>query len=108
VLTKTGLLPSDPLAALDVEHITEHTHHLSRAQAAIGDASMALSLQPLRKWTLPTLASQAIAAFAPIPAAGLATVTAALGEAAFLTGFRQAARPLSRTFMDRRPLTADR
>lgn len=101
VLAKSGWLPADPLAPLDVEHKTEHTHHLSRAQAAIGDASMAFSLQPLRKWTFPTLAVQSIAAFAPAPAAGLSAVVAALGEAAFLTGFRQAARPVERTVLDR-------
>ena len=101
VATKAGVFSADPLASLDVEHTSEHTHHLSRAQAAIGDASMALSLQPLRKWTLPTLAAQTVAAFAPGPAAGLSTVAAALGEAAFLAGFRQAARPVRRTVLDR-------
>ena len=65
---------------------------------------MALSLQPLRKWTVPTIAAQTIAAFAPVPAADLATVAAALGEAAFLAGFRQAARPVERTVLDRLPL----
>jgi hypothetical protein len=101
VLTKAGLLPPDPFAALDVEHRAEHTHHLSRAQAAIGDASMALSPQPLRKWTVPTVAAQAVAALAPGPSAGVAAVAAALGEIAFLAGFRQAARPLGRTVTDR-------
>lgn len=101
MLTKSGLLPADPLSPFDAEHKTEHTHHLSRAQAAIGDASMALSLQPLRKWTVPTIAAQTVASFAPVPAAGLATVAAALGGAAFLAGFRQAARPVERTVLDR-------
>jgi hypothetical protein len=101
VLAKAGQLSPDPLAALDVEHRAEHTHHLSRAQAAIGDASMALSPQPLRKWTVPTVAAQAVAALAPGPSDGVAAVAAALGEVAFLAGFRQAARPLVRTVTDR-------
>ena len=43
-------LPADPLDLLDREHPSGHTHHLSAAQRALGDARMAASPQPLRKW----------------------------------------------------------
>lgn len=101
LLARTGLLPADPLALLDQEHSAEHTHHLSRAQATLGDARMALSPQPLRQWTLPAVAALAVSALAPGRAADIAFVAATLGGTAFLAGFRQAARPLVRTALDR-------
>jgi hypothetical protein len=66
---------------------------------------MAASLQPLRKWTLPAVAALAVSAFAPGRAADVAVVAASLGQVAFLSGFRQAARPLARTLLDRVLLT---
>ncbi len=48
-------LSPDAVDALDREHPAGHTHHLSAAQRATGDARMALSPQPLRKWTGLTL-----------------------------------------------------
>ena len=101
VLARIGLIPADPLAALDLEHTAEHTHHLSRAQAAIGDARMAISPRPLRKWTFATVAALVAAATAPRRAADVALVAATLGETAFLAGFRAPARPLARTVADR-------
>ena len=97
VLARAGLIPADPLEALDQEHTAEHTHHLSRAQAAIGDSRMAISPRPLRKWSLPTVVALAATALLPGRAADGALVAATLGETAFLAGFRQAARPLVRT-----------
>lgn len=44
-------LPADPLDVLDREHPAGHTHHLSAAQRTLGDARLALSPQPLRKWS---------------------------------------------------------
>ena len=101
VLAKTGLLAADPLAALDQEHTAEHTHHLSRAQAAIGDARMAISPRPLRKWTFATVAALVVSATAPGRARDVALVAATLGETAFLAGFREPARPLARTITGR-------
>ncbi|MEZ4771341.1 MAG: DUF5693 family protein [Caldilineales bacterium] len=108
VLAKTGLLAANPLAALDQEHTAEHTHHLSRAQAAIGDARMAISPRPLRKWTFATVAALAASATMPGRAADLALVLATLGETAFLAGFREPARPLARTVADRVTLPGTR
>jgi len=45
-----GRLPADLIDVLDREHPSGHTHHLSAAQRALGDARMAMSAQPLRKW----------------------------------------------------------
>lgn len=101
---RSGLLGRDPLAALDQEHTSEHTHHLSRAQAAIGDARMALNLRPLRKWTSLALLAQAAAALAPGRSGDLAAIIAAAGGVAFLAGFRQPARPVARTLAERIPV----
>jgi hypothetical protein len=98
---QTGILPADPLALLDNEHSVQHTHHLSRAQAALGDARMAVSPRPLRKWTMLTLGVQLAAALLPGRVADIALVPSSLGSAAFLVGFRQAARPFARTWRDR-------
>lgn len=102
-VTRVGILPTDPLSVLDTEHTVEHTHHLSRFQAALGDARMAISPRPLRKWTGLTLAVQAAAALLPGRAADAALVAGTMGAVAYLTGFRQAARPISHTFRDRLP-----
>ena len=107
VLAKTGLIV-DPLTRLDQEHTAEHTHHLSRAQAAIGDARMAVSPRPLRKWTFATVAALAASATAPGRAADVALVMATLGEMAFLAGFREPARPLARTVAGRVTLPGTR
>ena len=40
----------DVLAQCDPAHAEGHTHHLSAAQRAIGDAKIALGPQPARKW----------------------------------------------------------
>lgn len=40
----------DLLAMLDPAHAEGHTHHLSAAARLIGDAKIALGLQPARKW----------------------------------------------------------
>ena len=91
---------ADP-GRLDQEHTAEHTHHLSRAQAATGDARMALSAQPLRKWTFATVAALAAAATAPGRAADVALVLATLGETEAFRPGSAMARPLART--GRRP-----
>ncbi len=106
-LAKTGLI-ADPLARLDQEHTAEHTHHLSRAQAMTGDARMAISPRPLRKWTFATVAALVASATAPGRAADVALVMATLGEMAFLAGFREPARPLARTVADRVTLPGTR
>lgn len=107
-LVGSDLLGRDPLASLDQEHTSEHTHHLSRAQAAIGDARMALSLRPLRKWSGVTLLAQAAAALAPGRVGDLAAIVAAAGGVAFLAGFRQPARPVARTAVERIPVSGKR
>jgi hypothetical protein len=107
IVTRAGLLGRDPLASLDQEHAAEHTHHLSRAQAAVGDARIALSPQPLRKWTGLTLAAHVVAALAPGPVGDLAAIGATMGSIAFLAGFRQPARPVMRTLAERIPMIRD-
>lgn len=107
-LARSRLLGRDPLAALDQEPTAEHTHHLSRAQVTIGDARMALSPRPLRKWTGVAVLAQAVAALAPGRAGDLAVIVAAAGHIAFLAGFRQPARPAVRTLAERMPVTRDR
>lgn len=90
---------------LDREHPQEHTHHLSAFQRAVGDARMALSLRPLRKWSL--LAPLGVTAASILRRSGrselaaLALTGAAAGQVATMTGFRHGQRPLRQTFQGR-------
>lgn len=100
----TGLT-RDSLAGLDREHRHAHTHHLSAFQRILGDSKMALSPQPLRKWSL--LAPLGVVAAAVFKRNGrddwaaLAAMAAAVGQVATLAGFRNSQRPLLRTFEGR-------
>ena len=91
----------DPLARWDREHRYAHTHHISTFQQLVGDAKMALSPQPLRKWSL-LLPMGAVGAAIfkqqgqDSLAAG-ASMVAALGGAATITGFRNMQRPFQKT-----------
>lgn len=96
-----GKLPADLPASLDREHRHSHTHHLSALQQQLGDAKMALSPQPLRKWSLLTpLGAVGAALLRQIgrpDLAPLARWAAVEGQVATLTGFRQGQRPLAVT-----------
>lgn len=105
---RAGWLPADLWGALDQEHGVEHTHHLSRAQAALGDARMTVSGRPLRTWTFPTVLALAASALAPGRVGDAGLVASALGLAGVLAGFRQPARPLMRTTADRVALPGTR
>jgi hypothetical protein len=92
---------ADPLAALDREHRNAHTHHISAFQQQVGDAQMALSPRPLRKWSL--LIPLGVAGSSIFKRQGrgtlavTATILAALGGVTQMTGFRNAQRPIERT-----------
>ncbi len=89
-------LPADPVDALDREHPAGHTHHLSAAQRALGDARMAVSPQPLRKWAGLALLWPAYTALPAASAArslvGLAATAGAISTAGSL---RQPSRPIA-------------
>jgi len=95
-----GKLPADVPARLDREHRHAHTHHLSAFQQKLGDAQMALSPRPLRKWTL--LAPLGLAGAAGGgPLAPLFLLASAVGHSALLAGFRHGPRPLADTLRGR-------
>lgn len=100
-LSIAGKLPADLPASLDREHRHSHTHHLSALQQQLGDAKMALSPRPLRKWSLLTpLGAVGAALLRQIgrpDLAPLARWAAVEGQVATLTGFRQGQRPLAVT-----------
>ena len=91
----------DPLIGLDREHRHAHTHHLSAFQRILGDSKMALSPQPLRKWSL--LAPLGVVTASVLKRNGqdelaaAAVTAAAVGEVATLAGFRNSQRPLVNT-----------
>jgi hypothetical protein len=88
-------------AAIDREHRHAHTHHLSAFQRALGDSKMALSLKPLRKWSLlaplGALAAAVLKRRDHDQAAAVALTVAAVGQVATLTGVRNGRRPLLKT-----------
>ena len=91
-----GRLPADLVDALDREHPAGHTHHLSAAQRALGDARMAVSPQPLRKWAgLLWLWG----AYAVLPrgstARSLTGLAATLGSVATAGTLRNPSRPIA-------------
>lgn len=92
-------------AAFDREHRHAHTHHLSAFQRVVGDTKMALSLKPLRKWTLLGPLGAVSAAWLKRNGrdelATVALTAVAAGEVATLTGFRNGQRPLLITLSDR-------
>ena len=97
----TGSLVQDLPASLDREHRHAHTHHLSAFQRYLGDIKLALSPQPLRKWSLfAPLGAVAAALFQQQEqeelAAAALTVTA-VGQVATLTGFRNGQRLIVKT-----------
>lgn len=89
-------LPVDPIDALDREHPSGHTHHLSAVQRTLGDARMGVSPQPLRKWaglSLLWLACTCLPAGSPARAfTGLAATAGAIATAGTL---RQTSRPIA-------------
>jgi hypothetical protein len=96
-----GDLKQDMLATFDREHRHAHTHHLSAFQRALGDSKMALSLKPLRKWSL--LAPLGLVCAALFKRnnqneiAAVALTAAAAGQVALMSGFRNGQRPLINT-----------
>lgn len=96
-----GKLPADLPGTLDREHRHAHTHHLSQFQAKLGDARLALSPRPLRKWAL--LAPLGAASAAALKQAGLphwawlGRWAAVEGQVSLQTGFRQGQRSLADT-----------
>ncbi len=95
----------DAAARLDREHRHAHTHHLSAFQRNLGDAKMALSPKPLRKWSL--LAPLGVVTASLLKQskqndlAAIALTAAAAGQAATLAGFRNGQRPLLKTLEGR-------
>jgi hypothetical protein len=95
----------DLLVGMDREHRHAHTHHLSAFQRALGDSKMALSPKPLRKWSL--LAPLGLVSAALFnrsgrkEAAAAALISAAAGQVALLSGFRNGQRPLMNTAQGR-------
>jgi hypothetical protein len=98
-------LSRDFPATIDREHRHAHTHHLSAFQRAVGDSKMALSLKPLRKWSLlaplGALAAVMLKSQNQEQAAALALTTAVVGQIATLTGVRNGRRPLVKTLEGR-------
>jgi hypothetical protein len=101
----SGPANPDAPAALDREHRHAHTHHLSAFQRSLGDSKMALSPQPLRKWSL--LAPLGLVSGSILKQnkqdglAAIALTAAAAGQVATLTGFRNGQRPLLKTLEGR-------
>ena len=96
-----GKLPADLPAALDREHRHAHTHHLSQFQAKLGDAKMALSPRPLRKWSLlaplGSVSAMLLRQAGRPQLAWLGRWAAVEGQISLQTGFRQGQRPLGQT-----------
>ena len=92
------------LAQLDPAHAEWHTHHLSAAQRAIGDAKIALGPQPARKWAglspIGTALSIVLASRGRRDLAAGATILGALGSMLGLVGFRRPERALDVTARD--------
>ena len=88
-------------ASLDREHRHAHTHHLSAFQRLVGDAGMALSGRPLRKWSFLAPLGAAVVGLlrqqGQEKAASAALLAATAGQVATLAGFRNGQRPLART-----------
>jgi hypothetical protein len=91
----------DLLAAFDREHRHAHTHHLSAFQRLLGDSKMALSPKPLRKWSflapLGAVSAAVLKRNGRHELAAAALLTAAAGQVAALTGFRNGQRPMLTT-----------
>jgi hypothetical protein len=86
----------DPLARLDAAPAMSHTHHLSAAMRAVGDAILAVGPRPVRKWAglAPfglVLSISARKRGYPALALG-ALIVSAIGHAAGNTGFRRPER----------------
>ncbi len=97
----TGKLSPDLPARFDREHRHAHTHHLSQFQQQLGDAKLALSAKPLRKWSLlAPLGIVCAAIFKQKQQPELVTaalMTAVAGQVASQTGFRQGQRAITKT-----------
>ncbi|HET7090720.1 MAG TPA: hypothetical protein VFL17_18965, partial [Anaerolineae bacterium] len=91
----------DVLAQLDPAHAEGHTHHLSAAQRAIGDATIALGPQPARKWAglspIGTALSIVLASRGRRDLAAGAAILGMIGSAFGLAGFRRPERTLEIT-----------
>jgi hypothetical protein len=96
-----GKLPGDLPGALDREHRHAHTHHLSQFQAKLGDAKLALSPRPLRKWAWLSPLGAVVAVTLKLAGqpqwAWLGRWAAVEGQVSLQTGFRQGQRPLAET-----------
>ena len=91
----------DVLAQVDPGHAEGHTHHISAAMAALGDAQMAVGPKPARKWTgLATAgwaASDLLGGYGRTSEA-LAVSALGVGGSAFgLTSFRRPERAVAET-----------
>jgi hypothetical protein len=89
----------DLLASLDREHRHAHTHHLSAFQRLVGDLKMTFSARPLRKWVLLAPLGAVLAVLLKRnhrqgDLAAAALTTAAVGQVASLSGFRNGQRPI--------------
>ncbi len=91
----------DVLALLDPGYAEGHTHHISAAMAALGDAQMALGPKPARKWTglAPAgwAASGVLGGYGRIPESLAATALGVSGSALGLASFRRPERALEET-----------
>ncbi len=91
----------DVLALLDPGYAEGHTHHISAAMAALGDAQMALGPKPARKWTglaaAGWAASDVLAGYGRIPESLAASALGVSGSALGLAGFRRPERALEET-----------
>ncbi len=91
----------DVLAQFDPAHAEGHTHHLSAAQRAIGDAKIALGPQPARKWAglgpFGTALSLALASRGRKDWAAGAALIGVIGNMFGLAGFRKPERALEIT-----------
>ena len=94
----------DVLAQLDPAHAEGHTHHLSAAQRAIGDAKIVLGPQPARKWAglgpAGAALSIVLASRGRRDLAAGAAILGALGSIFGLVGFRRPERALDVTARD--------
>ena len=91
----------DVLGLLDPGYAEGHTHHISAAMAALGDAQMALGPKPARKWTglAPAgwAASGVLAGYGRVPESLAASALGVGGSALGLAGFRRPERALEET-----------
>lgn len=98
---------NDVLSTADPAHAEGHTHHLSAAARMMGDARIALGVQPARKWfgvgAVGVALSIAFRQAGYQNAAAIATMIGAVGNMLGLVGFRKSERALKVTLREAAP-----